>query len=374
MFPPPLNGQSIATQTLADLIDGEVDLTCFDTSYGDLKPTRFGWESVVYHVAFARMMVRNYVQLVRLLRRESFDVLYFVASGTPLGHLKNWVMLKLARPHVPRVVAHVHNGNFGDLFRRSWQRATAREVVRSVDTFVCLSEMLRDQLARFVPESRTFILPNPIDEGVQCLPEEVNRQISTRAAQPASEGLRVLYLSNMVPTKGYQDLTEAVRHLHAEGRRPTVDFIGGWTTKADRRAFTRYLDRHDLHEVVTVHGRVADRHRIRAMLLDADVFALPTYYPNEAQPISIIEALNAGTPIIATRHASIPEYVFDGRNGYLVEKQAPEQIAEALRLLQDRARWATMAREARAVYEARFATDTVRDQMVAALTGQAASA
>jgi glycosyltransferase involved in cell wall biosynthesis len=57
---------------------------------------------------------------------------------------------------------------------------------------------------------------------------------------------------------------------------------------------------------------------------------LPSYYPVEAQPVSIIEAMNAGNAIISTLHASIPEYVDDKKLGLLVEKRNTQQLANAI--------------------------------------------
>ena len=62
-------------------------------------------------------------------------------------------------------------------------------------------------------------------------------------------------------------------------------------------------------KICEVHGGVSERSIIKEFLNRADAFVLPTYYPIEAQPISIIEALNSGTPVIATNHASIPEMI-----------------------------------------------------------------
>ena len=105
------------------------------------------------------------------------------------------------------------------------------------------------------------------------------------------------------------------------------------------------------------------------MMIEADVFILPTYYPNEAQPISIIEMLNAGTPVIATDHAAIPEYVFDDENGYLVDKQSPSQIKQALDALTDRANWQEKARSARRIYKEMFSPEAVGNLMLRTVRG-----
>jgi glycosyltransferase involved in cell wall biosynthesis len=113
---------------------------------------------------------------------------------------------------------------------------------------------------------------------------------------------------------------------------------------------------------------VRERARIRELLVRAHAFVLPTYYTREAQPRSIIEALNAGTPVVVTRHRSIPEYVFDDVNGFLVPMRSPEAVAHAIRRLMDRNVWKRMALSARQSYEDGFETDSIKAQMCAAMT------
>jgi glycosyltransferase involved in cell wall biosynthesis len=59
---------------------------------------------------------------------------------------------------------------------------------------------------------------------------------------------------------------------------------------------------------------------------ESDVFAFPTWYPLEGQPVAILEAMAAGLPVVTTRHATIPDIL--GEDGALcVNKQDPVDIA-----------------------------------------------
>lgn len=57
---------------------------------------------------------------------------------------------------------------------------------------------------------------------------------------------------------------------------------------------------------------------------------MPTFYSWEGQPLSIIEALAFGTPIISTYHKGIPEQVKDEYNGYLIKTNDPQEIIDAI--------------------------------------------
>jgi glycosyltransferase involved in cell wall biosynthesis len=278
------------------------------------------------------------------------------------------VALEIARPHVDQVIAHVHNGNFHEVFRQYGSSQSARRMEEMVDTFILTSRLLSNRAEDHISDSKRKVVPYTIDEQVRCSDEEVKAKIDGRSAEST---LRVLYLSNMIGTKGYRDVAEAVEQYNADGgRTATVDFVGDWPSSQSRRRFMEQLSGYQHSGEMRVHGRVTDRERLRGMMLEADVFVLPTYYPNEAQPIAIIEMLNAGTPVIATEHAAIPEYVFDDENGYLVDKQSPSQIKRGLEALSDRSNWQEKARSARRTYEEMFSPDAVQDAMLQAIRGK----
>ena len=67
------------------------------------------------------------------------------------------------------------------------------------------------------------------------------------------------------------------------------------------------------------HGIVGGDKK-RELLKTCDIFVLLTRYPNEGQPISILEAMGNGMMIVTTDHAGIPDIVQDGMNGIVVDK------------------------------------------------------
>jgi glycosyltransferase involved in cell wall biosynthesis len=80
------------------------------------------------------------------------------------------------------------------------------------------------------------------------------------------------------------------------------------------------------------------------LLADADAFVYPTYYPLEAHPLVVVEALEAGLPVVTTRWAAIPEIIEDGVNGLLASPRDVEDLAEkVLRIIRDPAMRARMS-------------------------------
>jgi glycosyltransferase involved in cell wall biosynthesis len=234
-----------------------------------------------------------------------------------------------------------------------------------VDTFIFTSRILGERTEGYIPSSKRRVVPYTIDEKVRCTDAEVEAKIEERLGKSS---LQVLYLSNMIETKGYYDLAEAIEQFNADSENSaTVHFVGDWLSSEARNRFTQKLSEYAHADKMHVHGRIEDRSRVRQMMLKSDVFVLPTYYPNEAQPISIIEALNAGTPIISTRHASIPEYVKNNKNGYLVDKQSPLQIKKSIQLLSKNQNWKEKARNAREMYKEQFSPCAVKKKLLTSM-------
>jgi glycosyltransferase involved in cell wall biosynthesis len=108
------------------------------------------------------------------------------------------------------------------------------------------------------------------------------------------------------------------------------------------------------------------------VLEDAHVFVLPTAYPWEGQPLSIIEALAFGTPVIATRYRGIPEQVIPDYNGYLVAPHAPAEIADAVQALwADPETYHQMSCNALELYADTFTQDVHLQRVIPTILGQA---
>jgi glycosyltransferase involved in cell wall biosynthesis len=91
------------------------------------------------------------------------------------------------------------------------------------------------------------------------------------------------------------------------------------------------------------------------LLQEAAVLVLPSRHPLEGQPLVILEALGAGTPVVASDLGAIPDMVRDGIEGFIVQAGDVDALADRLtRLLDDRSLRAEMGRSARRRYEQEY--------------------
>ena len=356
-LPPPYDGQTLATARCADVLDGAFDVRRFDT-----EPA--GGPAARTEPTLDLRRGAQYLGIGRRLRRAlapypDAPVLWHSVAPTLLGHARDVaVSLPAFGPQRP-LVAVLHRALYERLFTRALTAPTARRVARRVTTWVVQSGPLRDALAPHVPPERITIVPNTIDAAVWCSDEEVRAQ-QGRVGDALGQGpLRVLFLSNMIREQGYRDVLDAVARLHAEGVAVAPHFAGAWPDEATRATFEARVREAGLGDVLVHHGRIADPARIKALHLAADVFVLPTYHPTETQPIALLEAMNAGTPVVTTDREATR--AIDGGSGAFtfVPPQAPDAIASALRSLAEARRWHEASEAGRARFQEAFAPDAV---------------
>jgi len=158
----------------------------------------------------------------------------------------------------------------------------------------------------------------------------------------------VLFLGRLEAEKGIYELLEAVAAVRANV--PDLRLV--CAGEGDRIGVARYAERLGIADAVKFTGWVGPSGK-RALLEHAAVFALPSY--REALPASLIEAMGAGIPVVASPVGGIPEVVVDGATGFLVGAGDTKSLRRALdRLLADRALARRMGDAARQAVCAKF--------------------
>ena len=319
-------------------------------------------------------MLRSVVQYWRYLLPS--QQVYLLVGLSRAAFLRDLLIVWSAHLLGRRVVLHVHSGGYG-LFHDAqprWIKKLVVETLLCADAIVVLGELLREQVAFLAnADAIVRVVPNG-------LPFEPESDSAANKALHPLEPIRLLYLSNLIETKGYLDCLEACRILYQERGIPVrFDFCGGFVQhmsgsiwKSGQEAadhFSNEIKRLDLADVVTYHGIVTGVAK-EQFLSEAHVFILPTYYDWEGQPISIIEAMAFGMPVIATRFRGIPELVVDNHNGFLVEPRNPEGIADCVeRMWNEPDRYSLMSVNARRLFEQNFTQQAHLERLVPIILG-----
>lgn len=135
----------------------------------------------------------------------------------------------------------------------------------------------------------------------------------------------IVAIGRLSAEKGFSILVTALAQLPEAKLRLVGD-------GPERAALTALVARLDLTDRVTFVGELPPN-QVRAELRAADIFCLPSF--SEGLPVSIMEAMAAGVPVVATWIAGIPELAVDGETALTVPPARDDALADALRRLID---------------------------------------
>ena len=206
---------------------------------------------------------------------------------------------------------------------------------------IYVSEMIRQDQVRkgLAPLKRTMVITPGVDLAIfnqQPASVEIRAGLGVLAEEPV-----MICVGRLEPQKGQDILLEACDQLVNLGLSFKLWLVGDGPM---REALQDQVNGLDLSDRVAFLGFRQD---IPRLLASADIFVLPSRY--EAAPISVLEALAAGLPVVASSIGEIPHWVTDGVEGRLVPIGHPAVLATALQdLLQEPQLRAVMSTAARA--------------------------
>jgi colanic acid/amylovoran biosynthesis glycosyltransferase len=190
-----------------------------------------------------------------------------------------------------------------------------------------------------------------------------------RERRPAEQGpLRLVSVGRLVEKKGIAHVLRAVRILKDRGVAAEYRVFGDGPLRDRLVALAGELG---IADRVRFEGR-RNQEAVREGLDQSDVLVAPSVTAadgdEEGIPNVLKEAMASGMPVVATRHAGIPELVDDGVSGWLVAERNDAALAEALtRLAATPERWPAMGRAGRTKVEREYDIHRLNDRLVAML-------
>jgi glycosyltransferase involved in cell wall biosynthesis len=296
----------------------------FLATHADGSKLRKAWVAAIAWAGFMARLALGQVALLHVLAASDASFwrkALFVVPAHFLG--------------VPYVM-HIHCGRFVDFYGRCTPRAQRfiRWVFGHAEVVAALSEEWRGALAAIAPQSRIVVVPNPVDVPQWQAPLDRGRPT-------------VLFLGMLKEAKGVYDLMRAwpeVLNAFPEAR--LVLAGSGELDKVHELACDL-----GIQNSVQTPGWVVGPDK-ELLMQQAWICALPSHA--EALPMSILECMAAGIPVVASRVGGIPLAVDHGRTGLLVEAREPAELSRALiGLLRESSRRRAMGQAAR-----QRATDT----------------
>jgi len=251
-------------------------------------------------------------------RAKGHDVVHLHSALAPtVTMLRAGLLALAARSRGCAVIVHAHGGNLEESLTTPLRRRLLWLSMLPAHRVVAVWSAGEQALARVLGTRKVRL----VDNGVDCT--------QYGEPEPPHDPPRVLYVGLLTARKGALDLIEASRILTGEGIEHELRLVGG-TPDEGPAAAVPVLEA--APGVATLLGTRAPE-EMPGEYAAADVFCLPSWW--EAMPLSVLEAMAAGLPVVATDVGDVSRLVTPDC-GRVVPVRSPEAVAEALRpLLED---------------------------------------
>lgn len=319
-LPPPIHGSSMVSQWIKDskLLNEEfaMDFVNLSTSRKVEEIQKGGlWLNVKKACRFSLAFFRTFW----LLCIRHYDLCYLAITCHGKPFLKDFPFVMLCKLFRKKIIIHQHNkGMSNDVDK--WPYRWALPLAYRNTKVMLLSEHLYEDVSKVVKKEQVLICPN----GIPYIPFYKS---SREGCTP-----HILFLSNLIESKGVFILLEACRILRDKGLEFICDFVGKESKDISKDFFYQEIKRKNLNNSVIYHGPKYNKEKELYWEV-ASLFVFPTFYADECFPLVILEAMQHSLPIVTTNEGGIPDIVIDGETGYICERKNAQRLADKIELL-----------------------------------------
>ena len=265
------------------------------------------------------------------------ELCYIITSQSKNGFLRDNAMITMCRWFKVPVITHQYGANYRQLLDALSEGGTEKlkKMLGYVSTIIVEGDYMKEQFS-FLDnyQSKVRVIPNG-------LPIE-GSHAQVKKTYDGTHSFVMFYLSNLIWSKGYFDVLQALDILVNRERLDVKCVFAGkfMASHDDERSgiankgdFDKFVTEHSLTDRIEyfpgLYGDEKDKY-----FYESNVFLLPTYYINEGQPVSIIEAMAYGCVPLVTKYRHIPMMI-NTKNGCFVNPKNAEDIARNVKYLME---------------------------------------
>lgn len=352
-LPPPVHGSSMVGQWIKD---SEIINNNFNARYLNLLASKSVDESGKISVGKLLGMMGLIFNLIKEIIIHRPQQVYFALTTTGFAFYRDCVLVFLIKLFRINIIYHLHNKGVKKASESPINHWLYQKVFRNTK-IILLSQYLYDDIENLVSQEQIRICPNGVPEIKELKSEDLERK---------NEIPQILFLSNLIESKGVFVLLEALHLLKNKGLVFFANFVGG---EGDilTSAFNEKIDTLNLKDNVKYLGKKFGNEKQNSFL-NSDLFVLPTFYKSECFPLVLLEAMQYYLPIISCPEGGIPDIIDDQKNGFLVPQKNINLLANAIEtLIKDSELRKRMGKEGKKKYEKQFTLSQFERNMLSIL-------
>ena len=355
-LPPPVHGSSMVSKYIKE---STLIQESFDCDFVNLSTSRTMDEIGKGGLKKIFRFLGSLCSLLGKLLTHRYDLCYIAITCHGMGFLKDAPFALLCKLFGRKLLLHQHNKGMSRDCNR-WPYRWLMPLVYRNATVMLLSWNLYEDISAVVKREQVIVCPNgipPLDnenlaaelratinvergtrghacvydnenENENCHPDGNSKLYTLNSKLNAVP--RLLFLSNLIVSKGIYVLLEACQRLKERGVAFHCDYVGGESKEVTGEQFRKAIAERGLEDCVIYHGPQYGADKDRAFRR-ADIFVQPTF--DDCFPLTLVEAMQYRLPIVSTDVGAIPDIVTDGVNGLVCKQQDVDSLVEALTTL-----------------------------------------
>lgn len=304
-MPPPVHGAAMVGQYIHDsqLINAEFDCRYINfTTAQSLEDVGKGGVK----------KLKTFLNLIKSIKKEirafNPDWIYITPNSAGKPFYKDFVIVQFCK-YISKagIILHFHNKGVKSKEKKFFDNLLYKRFFKNTKV-ILIAKPLQEDIQKYVSPQDCYICHNGIPQIHHIQPKRENKIP------------HILWLTNIMRTKGLMEFVDALKILKDRGITFQADFIGGITQEITKDEFQQKLNENGLGDCTIYHGEKYGNEK-DSFLQQADIFVLPSY--TEAFPLSILEAMQYSIPVVTNNVGGICDAIENGSNGILLGGNKP---------------------------------------------------
>lgn len=315
-LPPPVHGSAMVSQYIKDCKELQEEFQC---DFVNLSTSRnideIGKKSLMKYIRF---IGAYFITFWKLLTHR-YALCYLAITCHGMGFLKDAPFVLLCKLFRRKILIHQHNKGMSNCVDKQPYKWLLPLVYKNTKV-ILLSWYLYPDIEKVVKKEQVVICPNGIPELFDEEPHfERNNEVP-----------HLLFLSNLIPSKGVYVLLDACKILKDKGYKFVCDFVGGESKEITKEIFEKAVEERGLNECAIYNGPKYGKEK-ELYFSKSNIMTHPTM--NDAFPLVLLEAMQYKLPIISTNIGGIADIVEPMVNGLITISGSPEELSNNIQKL-----------------------------------------
>lgn len=369
--PPPYAGTEIANETLLNSSLGE-ELNIIHL------PSNLRSENSERGVINISALSKTFCLLIKLiitLIKQRPQAVYTLISQSFLGFLRDSFLVVIAKVLRRKVILHLHGANFHNFYKNQNRvfKKYIKFILKLSDAIILQAHWLKDIFRDFVPGDKLHVIRNAVSP-------EIFKNNTLKEITDTKDNINILYLNHISVAKGFLVLADVMKQLVSVTS--NINFlIAGDVINTERNILFsqdgKKIAFDDINQIIDhlkqnkeyqgrikFLGNITNKETKYDIFKSSDIFILPSY--SEGCPLSVLEAMAFGLPVIVTPVGSLSEIIKNNLNGLFMKPGNSLELKERIiNLTTDHVLRRKMGENNRILAESNFSTDSIIPKIAA---------